>query len=171
VLGLNAETKAELQCYPSVVYLVRHAEKMLTPGEQDPELTLEGHKRAESLASLLKDVKLNTIYSSQFKRTQQTVQPSAKSHSLEVEIRDARSIDTLSEDVLDACNESILIAGHSNTVPLLLKALGLEITVNVQGKKMRFEPVIYLNDKKDYGTLFKVTFKQNGSRVLDLTVF
>ena len=171
LLGAIAEVQAEQQCYPNAVYLVRHAEKVLTPGKKNPELTKQGHKRAHSLATLLKDVKLNTIYSSQFKRTQQTVQPTAKSQSLSLEIRDARSVKTLTEDVLDACDENILISGHSNTVPALLKALGLEITGSIQGKKLRFEPVIYLNEKQDYGTLFKVTFKEDGTRALDLSVF
>jgi phosphohistidine phosphatase SixA len=167
----TTQLKAQQLCYPNAVFLVRHAEKMLTPGDRDPELTEQGHKRAQSLAKLLKDIKLNTIYSSQFKRTQQTVAAIAKAQSLKVEIRNAKEILALSEDVLDGCDENILISGHSNTVPALLKALGLEFRVSIQGKQLRFEPDIYLNDKDDYGTLFKVTFKQDGTRVLELAVF
>ncbi len=162
---------ADDACYPDAVYLVRHAEKMLTPGERDPVLTKQGQKRAQSLARILKNIKLDSIYSSQFKRTQQTVEPTASSQSLNIEIRNATATNELAEEVLDSCGERILISGHSNTIPALMNALGLKFEAKIQGKTLRYEPVIYLNEKHDYGTLFKVTFKSNGDRVLDLSVF
>ena len=66
------------------VFLVRHAERAdTTPGAArrwptDPDLSDAGRARAESLAAALKDAKITAIYTTEFKRTQQTAAPLAK---------------------------------------------------------------------------------------------
>jgi len=60
----------------TTVILVRHAEKS-SDGSKDPELTDAGNARAIALAKLLKEVKVDAIYSTGFKRTQNTVAPLA----------------------------------------------------------------------------------------------
>ncbi len=166
-----AQASLEQQCYPEAVYLVRHAEKQQISGERDPELTAQGKVRATSLSKIMRLVDLDKIFSSQFKRTQQTVAPTAKQKSLNIQIRDARASKELAKEILENCNKTVLVSGHSNTVPELLKQLGIIFKVEVQGQSLRYEPVIYLNDKEDYGTLFRVNFSHDGEVELNLSVF
>ena len=77
--------------------LVRHAEKV--KGVKDPDLSKEGLERAKSLAYLLKDVKVDVIYSSDYKRTQQTALPVAKGQKLEVQSYDPRNLEGLIEEI------------------------------------------------------------------------
>jgi len=60
-----------------VVFIVRHAEKART-GDKDPDLSLEGRKRADALAHILKDSQITAIFVTEFKRTQKTAAPTAK---------------------------------------------------------------------------------------------
>ncbi len=158
-------------CLPDAIFLVRHAEKQKISGERDPDLSKKGVERAKSLAQVLKDTTVNKVFASQYKRTQQTVEPVAKIKKIEVIVRDAKAVKELSDEILSSCNQTILVAGHSNTIPQLLKSLGLKFEVTVAGKNLRFEPVIYLNDKDDYGSLFKITFSENNTRKLELSAF
>lgn len=60
----------------TTLILVRHAEKV-KDGSNDPILTPEGKVRANELMYILKHVELSAIYSTPYKRTQQTVLPTA----------------------------------------------------------------------------------------------
>src|SRR5882762_5377478 len=68
----------------TTIILVRHAEKG-DDGTKDPELTDAGKQRAESLAKLLSKAKVDAIYSTAFKRTQNTVTPLAQQKGLTIE--------------------------------------------------------------------------------------
>jgi broad specificity phosphatase PhoE len=59
------------------VIIVRHAEKAASGGS-DPDLAPAGRARADALARMLKD-SVTTIFASEFKRTQETAAPTAKS--------------------------------------------------------------------------------------------
>ena len=102
--------------------LVRHAEKV--KGVKDPDLTKEGLERAKSLEYLLRDVKIAAIYSSDYKRTQQTALPTAKAKKMEVQSYDPRDLTGLIEKVeKEYAGKTVLIVGHSNTTPALAKLL------------------------------------------------
>src|SRR5436309_7919351 len=60
-----------------VVFVVRHAEKT-TGGGNDPELSPAGHKRADALARILKDSQITAVFVTEFKRTQETAEPTAR---------------------------------------------------------------------------------------------
>ena len=60
-----------------VVFIVRHAEKASTGGN-DPDLSVEGQKRADALAQILKDSKITSVFVTEFKRTQETAAPTAR---------------------------------------------------------------------------------------------
>ena|SRR5438552_11616000 len=60
-----------------ILFLVRHAEKAMTGGN-DPELSAVGQERAEALARILKDCKITAIFTTEFKRTQETAAPRQK---------------------------------------------------------------------------------------------
>ena len=59
-----------------VVFIVRHAEKASTGGK-DPNLSVEGQKRADALAHILKDSQITSVFVTEFKRTQETAAPTA----------------------------------------------------------------------------------------------
>src|SRR5215467_2507461 len=59
---------------PTVVFLVRHAEKEAEP-KQDPPLNKEGVARSQELARILSAAGIKAIYTSQFIRTKQTAEP------------------------------------------------------------------------------------------------
>jgi len=112
------------------VILVRHAEKETTPG--DPPLSERGRKRAIELARVLADAGVDVLSATQFGRTQQTLEPLSEQLGLEIEIATVDLDDTggyargLAAAILEEHRgRTILLAGHSNTVPLLLEAFGI----------------------------------------------
>ncbi len=104
------------------IFLVRHAEKQLDAGK-DASLTDAGVIRATNIAKLLKTKGIEAVYSTDYKRTQQTAKPLAKILKLEVQSYDPRKLKEFSEKVLSG-TENILIVGHSNTTPSLSFLLG-----------------------------------------------
>ena len=118
------------------VFLVRHAERAdSSPGTSpamaaDPDLSVAGRARAEHLAEALKDAKITAIFATEFKRTQQTAAPLAKALGLTVKIVSADSEASLVAD-LKAAKGNVLVVGHSNTVPELIKRLGVTTAVSI----------------------------------------
>ena len=120
-------SSASLADDPTFIYLVRHAEKTTEPAD-DPILTDKGKERAEDLAVRLGAIgQITAIYASQFKRTQLTVKPLSEALDLKIQILDARDVEGNAKHILDNHpGERVVIAGHSNTVPQLVSALGGE---------------------------------------------
>lgn len=106
------------------VVVVRHAEKA-TDDPRDPSLSAAGEARAQRLARLLQGQDLVAIYATGYRRTQQTVAPVAEARGLAVSIYDAaQPFDALARTLLDAHpSGTVLVAGHSNTVPGIVAAL------------------------------------------------
>ncbi len=104
--------------------LVRHAEKV-PDGSKDPELTPAGLARADALAVRLADVPLNAVYSTGFRRTQQTAAPTARGHQLTVITYDAKesAADFSARLKREHAGQSVLVVGHSNTIPGIASAL------------------------------------------------
>jgi broad specificity phosphatase PhoE len=106
-----------------VVFLVRHAEQSVD-GE-DPPLTEAGHRRALTLATLLKDAHLRAIYTSETTRTIQTAAPLAKALQIESTPMPRRDIEGLMARLrTQHTHDRVLIVSHSRTLPALLKTLG-----------------------------------------------
>src|SRR4051794_16203684 len=112
-----------------VVFVVRHAEKAPTGGK-DPELSDAGRKRADALAAILKDASVSDIFTTELKRTQQTAAPTANAAHLTPMIVPADDIAPLVAK-LRGVQGNALVVGHSNTIPALLTALGIEIQVAI----------------------------------------
>ncbi len=111
----------------TTVVVVRHAEKVIEPENRDPVLTEEGVERAQALARLLSDVPIQAVYSSSYQRTRLTAAPAAKQAGVEVRIRDPRDSGGLRDEILKGhSGGAVLVVGHSNTVPSVLAALGIE---------------------------------------------
>src|SRR5690348_7712091 len=111
-----------------VIFVVRHAEKA-NRGGNDPDLSPEGQKRADALADILKDSQITSVFVTEFKRTQQTAAPIAKAVHVTPTVVPANEIGALA-DKLRALNGNALVVGHGNTIPDLLKALGIATSVS-----------------------------------------
>lgn len=112
-----------------IVFVVRHAEKA-NSGGNDPELSDAGRARAEVLAKMLRDSTITAIYTTEFKRTQQTAAPLAKALGINATIVLANDTATLISKLRDL-KENALVVGHGNTIPDLIKALGIATPINI----------------------------------------
>ena len=131
-----------------VVFLVRHAERAdagmasaKTPGA-DPSLSKEGIARARSLAAILKNGKLSAVFATEYRRTKQTAEPAAKAAGVPVTVVSSEDSAGLLAKVKAAAG-NVLVVGHSNTLPELIKGLGVA------------EPVVIAEN--EYDALFIVT--------------
>src|SRR6266700_3335603 len=112
----------------STVFIVRHAEK--ADATKDPDLSEAGRARAEALAKTLKDANITAIYATEFKRTQQTAAPLAKALGITVTILPAKDNAALIAK-LRASTGNALVVGHGDTIPGLIKALGISDPINI----------------------------------------
>src|SRR5213592_897647 len=112
-----------------VILIVRHAEKATTGGN-NPGLSLAGQKRAEALARILKDSQITAVFVTEFKRTQQTAAPTAKTAHLSPTVVPAGDTPALVSK-LRALNGNALVVGHGNTIPDLMKALGIATPITI----------------------------------------
>ena len=139
----------------TIVYLVRHAEKITGENAgRDPALTNEGEARAETLAGMLREENITKIYSSDYIRTRETAAPTAKMFGVEIEIYDPRDLSTLAS-LIQEVKGHILVVGHSNTIPETVAALG-----GVGGS-----PIF---EKSEYDRLYVVTILEDGTVQTDL---
>jgi len=106
----------------TTIFLVRHAEKV-KDGSDDPILTPEGENRADELMYILKHVKLDAIFSTPYKRTKQTVLPTAREKSLEIQNYKPGERGFLEKVLNSHSGSAVLIVGHSNTIPVLANEL------------------------------------------------
>ncbi len=106
------------------VVVVRHAEKGVDDA-RDPGLSTAGAARAESLAARLADRDVVAVYATAFRRTHDTALPTAISHGLPVQRYDASLPPADLADTLRRTHPrgTVLIVGHSNTVPRIVAAL------------------------------------------------
>lgn len=117
-----------------LVLLVRHAERAdggagsanaMTAKPVDPPLSAAGEARAARLATMLRDAGITAIYSTEYKRTQQTVTPLAAKLGLKVTTVPATDTAGLTTRLKsEHANGIVLVVGHSNTLPNVIKALG-----------------------------------------------
>jgi broad specificity phosphatase PhoE len=112
-----------------VIVVVRHAEKA-SAGGNDPELSVAGQKRADALARILKDSQITAVFVTEFKRTQQTASPTARVAHVSPTVVPAADIPGLAAK-LRALNGNALVVGHGNTIPDLMKALGIASSVTI----------------------------------------
>jgi broad specificity phosphatase PhoE len=107
------------------VILVRHAEKVIDPNNPDVDLTPAGQARAQEISRMFGGAGINAIYATQYKRTQLTVKPLADKLGLPVTVVNAKSTpDLLAQIRARNPGQTVFIAGHNNTVPEIVAALG-----------------------------------------------
>jgi phosphohistidine phosphatase SixA len=120
VLASLATTGSAL-AEPSAVYLVRHAEKG-TVGK-DPDLLPQGQERARNIAAILGKAGITAIFSTPTARTRQTAAPLAQRSGVTVQLYDPRAPQAL-VDKVKAASGAVLVVGHSNTLPELVRLFG-----------------------------------------------
>src|SRR6266545_7010650 len=75
----------------TTIILVRHAEKIIDPNNNDVDLSEAGQQRAQEIARMFGDAGINAIYATQYKRTQETVKPLADKLGLRVNVVNSKS--------------------------------------------------------------------------------
>lgn len=128
----------------STVFLVRHAEKAapVPADSKDPELSDLGRSRAESLRNALKDAGITAVFATEFRRTQQTAAGVATAAGIATTIVPAHDTAALLAKLKETTGNA-LVVGHSNTVPEVLKGLGIATPITM--------------DESAYDDLFIVT--------------
>lgn len=102
-------------------YVMRH---LHTPqGVNDPELTAEGQRNAAMLPGFFQGDPPSAIYVSNTRRSQQTAAPLAQALGITPKIYDPANTPALLQRVT-AETGTVLIVGHSNTVPDIVQQLG-----------------------------------------------
>jgi len=136
------------------IWVVRHAEKETSdPKEKDPDLSPEGKDRAQALAKYLKGERIDSIFSTNYKRTKLTGYPTADKIGLQIKTYDAAAQKAFAQGLIqNAQGKKMLIIGHSNTVQEILIAFGAT------------KPVKDLTDD-DYDYIFLLTLKGNKREV------
>jgi len=106
------------------ILLVRHADVDLPPATADPSLNDAGRERAEALAHVAGSAGVTTVFTSSLTRTKETVEPIAK--LLGIAGREMPAAATVARKArAGELGPVALIAGHSNTAPEVIAALGV----------------------------------------------
>ena len=127
-LALLLLAPALLHAQTTTVIVVRHAERADTT-QQSP-LSEAGRARAEALAAALADARLDAIYVTQYPRSLLTAEPLARQLGLTPRVVEAGGATTTHAKAVadrirtEAAGRTVLVIGHSNTVPAIVAALG-----------------------------------------------
>ena len=133
------------------IVVVRHAEKV--DQSADPALSAEGTARAEALARILKSLEVKAVYVTQYQRTSLTAAPLSAAAGLKpIQVHSDATPELVERMKKEFPNDVVLTVGHSNSVPRILKLLGVTETVQ-------------LGDS-DYDNLFIVVPKGSGPPAL-----
>jgi probable phosphoglycerate mutase len=120
------------------VFVVRHAEKASDANEPGVPLSQAGRARAKKLAAILEKTGVTAIYSTDTVRTLDTAKPLAR--ALKITVRKYAAKDAGGKPDLmplakllktEHARDIVLVVGHSDTVPPLLKALGCAEPVEI----------------------------------------
>lgn len=137
---------AQYDFKPKTVFLIRHAEKEDEP-RQDPPLKKEGVARSQELARLLGGAGIKTIYTSQFARTKLTAEPlatklgltptaiSLRSNPANPRLIAEESTAEVVNKIMERPGENVLLVGHSNSIPDVIKMLGGDVVPTIDERK------------------------------------
>lgn len=159
VVVLTYQNKANaFQNDTTTFVLVRHAEKA-DDGTRNPPLTQEGLTRSQNLINVLSDFDISSIYSTPYKRTEQTAGPISEKLGIPVQsYTPSRDMNWLFELAASQKGKTILIVGHSNTTPALGNALlGEELIAPIK--------------EETYGNVFIISVPATGKSVLRTSRF
>ena len=141
-----------------VIFVVRHAERAdggapsggMTAAN-DPPLSPAGTERAKRLAAHLASAEVKSIFTTEFARTRLTAAPLAEAIQVKPSAISSKDVATLIQQA-GAAAGNVLIVGHSNTVPDVLKQLGVKTPIAIA--------------ENDYDNLFVVVRPATGEPTL-----
>lgn len=140
------------------VIIFRHADKEpeIEGDDSDPDITVEGQKRAVKLARILAKYKPARLFSTRYARTLQTVTPFSRINNLSPEFYEPGNLPLLVETILASEDRrSIAVVGHNSTAYQLANLL-------LKESKYAMPP------ETDYGKIWILRIK-NG-RVIDKVI-
>jgi broad specificity phosphatase PhoE len=118
----------------SMVIFVRHAERAdggagannnMTGAPADPLLSAAGEARAAKLATMMADAGVKAIYTSEFRRTQDTGKPLAAKLGITIMPVASKDVNVLVQRIkAEHPKDIVMVIGHSNTIPAAIKAFG-----------------------------------------------
>jgi phosphohistidine phosphatase SixA len=159
VAAFSPRAVAQEEFKPITVFLLRHAEREEEP-RQDPPLSKDGIARSQALARLLSSAGVKAIFTSQFNRTKQTGEALATKLGLTVtpftlklspsnprQIAEESTAEVTNK-ILEHSGQSVLVVGHSNSIPDVIKMLGGDVVPTI--------------DERKYDDLFIVTVYAKG---------
>ena len=101
------------------VIIFRHADKepAVEGDDSEPDISVEGQKRAVRLVKVLEKYKPARLFSTNYPRTIQTVTPLSRIKNLPVEFYEPGDMNALVEKILASENgrRSVAVAGHNST--------------------------------------------------------
>jgi len=118
IIGLKSCVVAQDQVMTTFI-LVRHAEKA-NDGTNNPPLSEAGVIRADALADVLNETKIDAIFSTSFLRTTRTVKPLATAKGLSIQPYDPMNPEELDLILQNNRGSTIVFCGHSNTTPAVI---------------------------------------------------
>ena len=137
------------------IYIVRHAEKQQLPEDapqaerEDPPLSRDGQLRAMGLPEDVPVRQIDAIYVTKTKRSKDTASAVVALNSVKPIYYPPNDVDGLVERLRRRHGQHVLVVGHSNTIPPLLKGLGVQEPVEI--------------DHGQYGDLWVVTLTGAGA--------
>jgi uncharacterized protein len=143
----------EAAARPRTIFLVRHGEKSAANG--DLPLSAAGRARAVALAAMLRDYKVDHVFTSQMVRTRETAQPLVERSGAKAEAVPVDQVDRLVAK-LDALGPGAVAAvvHHSGKLPEIIRKLGgLEVDAIAED---------------EYDRLFILTRGADGTNVVTL---
>jgi 2,3-bisphosphoglycerate-dependent phosphoglycerate mutase len=135
------------------ILLVRHAEKI--DASADPELSPEGKMRAQRLVKKIGKYRSGAFYSTNYKRTRDTLVPLAAKRKKEIQIYDARKPQELIDQIMKSGTKRFVVSGHSNTIPAL---------ANLIAKKELFKNL----DDSEYSVIWLIKLKDGKVQKFEL---
>jgi phosphohistidine phosphatase SixA len=146
------------------VFIVRHAEKDVTVrcpegGSICMPLTAVGKTRAAELARLLKGQPLKRIFSTEYRRTQDTARPSDRDPSISFSVPAEKQL-TVVDDILKGPGTYLVVTHSDMVIPFLRKLLSNDQVTITAGAMPKTSTVI---EDPDYDNLFLVTMSPTGA--------
>lgn len=157
LLATAASLLTATSAMAQTVYIVRHAEKVDAPGNPDPALSEAGETRAALLADALRDAHPVLVLTSPLQRTVQTAAPTADYHSAPSEAVSlegggaAHVASTVARIRALPADATVLVVGHSNTVPAIARALGYAEAADMPECEYDRMTVLHLMDGHAHG--------------------
>ncbi len=121
---LICSTKANTQS--STIFLLRHGETVFPPYQENPpnpHLNDAGLERARLLAKMLRSEQIDHIFSTDYRRTQQTIAPLSEAKNIPITVYNGRKLEDLARKI-KGLRGNIVVCGHSNTTGEMVQLLG-----------------------------------------------